>query len=147
MKNNIKVVMFAVLATIVIGVGCFVNFRNNTKESEGKVKLEFKTYDAALKKETLDKTLIAKKDEVIELGEDRNFKILEINEDDIKISREVIKYKIISEEERKAESYKETVTETIKYGERISMNADATDPFGPLEAPRYSSYIDVIKEK
>ncbi len=146
MKENWKVVVISVAATLVIAISCLVTFRSNKNITN--VKLEFMTYDALEKKDTLDKTVIAKKNEVIDLGNDRTIKILEINEEGIKTSRDVIKYKVISTEEMRSEPYTDTIIENIKYGDTISIDVDEHDPFGPAyEQSRYYSYIKVVKEK
>lgn len=147
MKENWQRIVIAVLAALIIGVSLVVTFKNKSVKEETAV-LEFITYDALENKSTLDKTIVVKEGDVVAISTDKTIKILVINEEGIKISREVLKYKIISEEERKAEPYTETVIENIMYDATTSIDADARDPFGPAyEAPRYSSYIKVIKEK
>lgn len=157
MKENAKMIIIIVAATLLITVGCFVNFKNNTKERTAI--LEFTKYDAKDNSKAVYYTLPIKEKDVVNLDvelssiTDNNIAILEINDKNIKISREVTKYKIISEYEKKAEPYKETIVQTIKYGEEISIDADdpnpflTTDPLVPQGAPRYRKSVTVLKEK
>ena len=146
MKNNLKMVIIVVAATLIIGLTTVMTFTKNTKEKY--ITLEFTKYDTSENKKEIYKTLSVKEKEVVEVDEENAITILEVNDNNIKISRDILKYRVISAEERKSESYKETITKTVEYGKTIAMDENEKDPFGPAySAPRYSFYITVLKQK
>ena len=133
-----------------------MNFKNNTQnnQKEKTAVLEYIRYDAKDHSYTVYNTLTIKEKDVVDLSTKNNITIVEINDENIKISREITRYRIISEEEKRAESYQDTIEQTIKYGDYIPLHADESNPFqvvDPLEpvadeAPRYSEYVKVVKE-
>ena len=120
MKNNLKMVIIVVAATLIIGLTTVMTFTKNTKEKY--ITLEFTKYDTFENKKEIYKTLSVKEKEVVEVDEENAITILEVNDNNIKISREILKYRVISAEERKSESYKETITKTVEYGKTIAMD-------------------------
>jgi phage terminase large subunit len=78
-----------------------------------------------------------------------NIKILEITDENVKISRDAIRYEIISQTSLysgEVKEYVETVVETIDYDNLITINIDSRHPFGPAYAqPRYHYNIKFIK--
>ena len=73
-----------------------------------------------------------------------DIKILEINEENVKISREAIKYEII--EVGKSKKYNETIKEFIEYGKEVSANINQDDPYGPEYAsPLFHYTVKFVK--
>ena len=146
MKNNGKMVIVAVASVLIICISCLTMFQNYKKEKTAF--LEFTKYDALDSSKEVYQTLTIKENDIVDLTSDNKITILEINDKNIKISRVVTRYTIISDEERTAEPYEEKSTETIEYGKNIIVDADEIDPFGPdYSAPRYSISVTVLKEK
>lgn len=73
-----------------------------------------------------------------------DIKILEINENNVKISRKAIKYEII--EVGKSKKYNETIKEFIEYGKEVSANINQDDPYGPEYAsPLFHYTVKFVK--
>lgn len=146
MKNNLKMLIIVIAATLIIGFTTVMTFTKNTKEKY--ITLEFTKYDVSENKKEVYKTLSVGEKDVVNLDEENAITILEINDNNIKISREIVKYRVISTEERKSEAYKEIVTQTIEYGKTIALDENEKDPFGPAYSDsRYDFYITVLKKK
>lgn len=73
--------------------------------------------------------------------------IEEVTDKKVKISRDKITYKIVDKDKKISKLERTTLHESIDMNEKIFININETDPFGPqLTKPRYSYSIRFTKE-
>lgn len=118
---------------------------------EDKVKIQLIQFDITDDSEKIIKEIKVQVNEVINLEEynGNNIKILEINKENVKISREAVRYKVLNQVElctTEVEKYTETIVEDVKYGKLINIDINSSRPCEPLyEQPRYYYNIKFIK--
>lgn len=117
-------------------------------DKNAKIKLQIIKYDVKDNSVSVVKEFNVKQDDEIDLDKynGNDIDILWISEDNVKISREVTKYEIIDEEERKTVEYEQLVVEKVDFDSEFSIEVDEKDPFGPAyEQPRYHYNAKFVK--
>ena len=151
-----KKIMSLVIVLLVILLLLFIFCTNNNKDenniktenninTENNVKLQVIEFNSMENTEQLVKEVEIKVGDVIELKEfyGNNVKILEINDKNIKISREALRYEILSQTslyEGELREYTETVVDTVEYNTLIAIDIDSSHPFGPDMVQRMTYY-------
>lgn len=137
-------IIMLVLITGMIVV--LVNYMDNDR-----VKYQVIKFDIMDDGEKVVKEAEIQVNDVIKLKKYRgnDIKILEINDENIKISRDARRYEIVKEQTAtsfgEAEEYIVTLLETVKYDTLISIDMDSANPFGPRGQARYYYKIKFIK--
>lgn len=145
-----KKIIYLVTLLLVIGVAAMI-FYISRNESENNIKVQVIQFDIMDDSEKIVKEVNVQVNDIINLKkyDGNNIKILEITDENVKISRDAIRYEIISQTSLysgEVKEYVETVVETIDYDNLITINIDSRHPFGPAYAqPRYHYNIKFIK--
>lgn len=148
MKKELKIGLIVIILGILCIIPIIYIVSNNIKSS---VVLQLIEYDAKDNSTKIKKQLKVQVDDVIKLEEydGNDIKILEINKDNVKISRDAVRYEIISQTSPYSgdtKKYIETVVENIDYEDENSINIDSSEPFGPAyEQPRFYYAFKFIK--
>lgn len=152
------IVIIALITVGAIGASVYFGFNNvkmindneiNNKNKTG-VKWQLIEFDITDNSQRVVKESEADIYDVIDLSEfhGNDLKIIEINNDGVKISRNVTKYKIINQTsltEGKSIKYTEIVYDNVAYNSFISIDVDEHDPFGPAYGlARYSYKIKFL---
>lgn len=141
MKKTVWIIV-GILILITVVTFVVVNHINNTG-----VKFQVIEFDIMDDSEKVVKKGNVKVDNIIKLKkyDGNNIKILEINDENVKISRDAIRYEIISQTSLysgEVKEYVETVVETVNYDTLISIDIDSNHPFGP-EYVQYRYYYKI----
>ena len=142
MKKIIYMVIF--IALILFGTTFYMLTKND-------VKAQLIQFDIMEDTEKVVKKFNVKLNTIINLEQfdGNNIKILEITDEYVKISREAIKYEILSRNENGSgefRKYTETILENIKYDALIDIDINEQEPFGPSYVqPRYYYNIKFVK--
>lgn len=146
MKKIIYLVIF--LFVIVVAVTIFYINRN---EIDNNIKAQVIQFDVMDNSEKIVEEISVQVNDILNLKEydGNNIKILEINDKNVKISRDARRYKIKSQTSiysGEVNEYVDTVVETIEYDTLIMINIDSRHPFGPeYSQPRYYYNVKFIK--
>lgn len=144
MKKKIIIILLTILLIITVSV-ITINFVNNRNS----VRMQVIRYDIQNDSQKIVKRQKIKKGDIINLNrfDGNDITILEINDTDVKISRNAIRYETLSKDSgslsEETRKYTETVIENVKYNELIDMNIDSKDPF--ISAGSQSRYHYSIK--
>lgn len=147
---NMKKIICLAMVLLVIGVAAMI-FYISRNENENNIKVQVIQFDIMDDSEKIVKEVNVQVNDIINLEkyDGNNIKILEITDENVKISRDAIRYEIISQTSvysGEVKEYVETVVETIDYDNLITVNIDSRDPFGPAYVqPRYHYNIKFIK--
>lgn len=139
----------SVVASIIILVLIIIFFPCTNKNT--KITLQIIEHDNHENITKVIKEIKVKEDEVIKLDEynGNDIKIKSINDKNVLVSREVLKYEIISQNNKyngEAIDYMQTVIEKIEYNTVFALNIDERNPFGPEYAqPRYHYNAKFVK--
>ena len=140
-----------IIALVTIALSLYINKDEFINESK-QITLQIIEDDIVDNSEEVVKEIQIKANDFIELPEKydgNDIKIIEITNDYVKISREKIRYNIISQVNMyngEYEKYTETVVEEVEYNKAISININETRPFSPEYAQaRYSYTIKFIR--
>ena len=145
-----KKIMSLVIVLLAIA-SMFIIFYINNNKVKNNVKLQVIQFDIMDSSEKIVKEANVQVNDIIELEkfDGNNIKILEINDKNIKISREAMRYEILSQTSLysgEVKEYNETVIENVKYNTFINININSRHPFRPEDArARYDYYIKFIK--
>jgi hypothetical protein len=145
-----KKIIYLVTLLLVIGVAAMI-FYISRNESENNIKVQVIQFDIMDDSEKIVKEVNVQLNDIInlEMYDGNNIKVLEITDENVKISRDAIRYEIISQTSLfsgEVKEYVETVVETIEYDNLITINIDSRHPFGPAyDQPRYHYNIKFIK--
>lgn len=145
--KKIVLIVAGVLILIIVSTLLLVNHINNTG-----VKFQVIEFDIMDNSEEIVKEGNLQVNDVIRLEKywGNDIKILEINDENVKISRDARRYEIIKEQTSMApgevREYLETLIETVKYDTLISIDVDSRNPIGPLTGQaRYHYEIKFVK--
>ena len=139
-----KIVVITVMLIILLVVSCGIYQFINGKC----ITMQVIEVDVSDESEKVIKEITIKKDEEVNLTKynGKNVKVLQINEDNVKISRDAKRYEVISVEEMNIKEYLETIVENVEYDKKIAINIDSLKPLGPSYAQaKYYYYIKFIK--
>lgn len=138
MKEMIVAIMLVLISVVSNNVG-------------SDVKIQVVEFDIMNDSEKIVKEINGRVGDTVNLEKFRgnNVEILEVNDENVKISREALRYEILNQtsifngETRK---YYETVTETVEFNRLIPINIDSNNPFGPeLGQARYHYKMKFVK--
>lgn len=144
-----RTIFFIIVFLLVILLTTF--FLENKNTVNKNVKTQIIMIDIMDDSEKITKEISVQVNDIINLEEydGNNIKILEINDNYIKISRDAKRYEILSQTSQysgETKEYIETVIEDIQYNEFITINIDSKEPFGPeYTQSRYQYSIKFIK--
>ena len=138
-----------ILTILIIAFVLLIIFFPNNETLNAK--LQIIEFDNKENTEKVIKTFNIKEEEIITLDKyDANdIKIISINENNLVISRDAIRYEVINQDEPfsgEKIDYTQTVIEKVEYNKEFGLNINEKDPFGPIyEQPRYNYTGKFIK--
>ena len=145
-----KKIIYLVTVLLVIGVAAMI-FYISRNEIENNIKVQVIQFDTMDDSEKILKEVNVQVNDIIDLKkyDGNNIKILEITDENVKISRDAIRYEIISQTSLvsgEVKEYIETVVDIIDYDNLITININSRHPFGPeYVQTRYNYEIKFIK--
>ena len=147
MKKKIIIILLTILLIITVSI-ITINFANNSIS----IRMQVIRYDILNDSQKIVKRQKIKKGDIINLNrfDGNDITILEINETDVKFSRNAIRYEILNQDlgslSGETRKYTETIVENVKYNKLIDMNIDSKNPFSPAESQsRYHYSIKFVK--
>ena len=139
-----------VMGLVIVVIGLLFYLRNDNERVTIKVMKE----DITTNEEVVDKEkkvsvgeqfVLSDNDEYKDCGvRPSDIKILEINDNNVKISREVIRYK--TDDKGKISSYTEIVNDVVNYNEKVVMYVNSKEQMAPVcGQARYNYYLVFVK--
>lgn len=140
-----KKIIYLVIFLLAIGGASIIFYT-----SKSNIKVQIRESDFADGSQKIVKETNIQVGDIINLDKycGNDVKILEITDENVKISRDAIRYEIINQTSLysgEAKEYTETVIETIDYDTFIEADIDSPHPFAPGCQRRYYYSIKFIK--